>query len=187
MSTPLFSIAAGRKGATADPISLDDPIACPSGASCVVNTVSSLVGCCASGDCHVPLTCLPLESSADGTRADPSQTLYCSESAAPACATLVYLDPSHLGVSGYFCDAAPTEYAVYYSAFAGGSTPPAATTTMGNAKSTKATSADGIPSGTSAAGGKDSGAGSSSPPIGAIVGGVVGGVGKFGRLSRAGV
>jgi len=155
-------------------------VACPNGASCVVNTVSSLVGCCASGECQVPATCLPLESSAQGARADTSQTLYCSASAAPACATLVYLDPNHLGVSGFFCDAAPTQYAVYYSAFAASSTPTAVATT---AKApTTARTGTAAPTDTSAAGSTNNnngggGGGGSSTPVGAIVGGVVGGVG----------
>ena len=96
-----------------------------------------------------------------------------SQAAAPYCAEVVYLDPSFMGYSGYMCDTSPTTYAVYYSAFGNGvtvTTRDPITTKPGS----QTTDAAQKPSNSPASQGP-----SSAPPLGAIIGGAVGGVGKL--------
>lgn len=147
-----------------------------SDAVCLYNSVASAIGCCLETNCNIYTACLPYASSRATATADMDQTRYCSDAAAPYCATLLYADPMWAGYTIPTCYATPTTFLIYASTFAvdGATTtgPPGIVFTP-----TSLRTSGGSPTGTRGPQ-TDPVKKKKGVPLGPIIGGAVGGVGK---------
>ena len=149
----------------ADP---DQGYACvASNAVCLYNSVASAVGCCLETNCNIYTACLPYASSRATATANMDVTRYCSNAAAPYCAIYLYADPTWAGYTIPTCYSTPATFLIYASTFAGtnGPTntgPPTIITTPTDPPKPAPTPIED----------------KKSVPLGPIIGGVVGGVGK---------
>ncbi|KAI0490648.1 hypothetical protein F4859DRAFT_15613 [Xylaria cf. heliscus] len=165
---------------------LDGPaVTCDSGEFCRLDKVLGIVGCCTATNprgCIVPTTCLESSKSAQWS-GDPLTT-YCSDSSRPHCVTHSYdanfYDPLY---GAYFigCAARAASGDIVVSSVPGSgadSTNPLSTftTTDGVRTTTVTVSVPGGGGGSSSTGSPSSSGSSSSRNVGAIAGGVVGGV-----------
>ncbi|KAK3986126.1 hypothetical protein QBC44DRAFT_333847 [Cladorrhinum sp. PSN332] len=157
-----------------------------SAAVCLVNTQASAIGCCRETNCNIWTACLPYASSRQSSTLNMDVTRWCSDPAAPYCATLVYADPTWLGYTIPTCYSEPTTLLVYASAFGAGNSPPAPTniiTSPGPVTApTRSNPTASAPTG-SGTGTADRGQSGIQPdekkksvPLGPIIGGVVGGI-----------
>ncbi|KAH0592285.1 hypothetical protein MHUMG1_10031 [Metarhizium humberi] len=107
------------------------------------------------------------KSSSAASGADLSYTLYCSNTASPFCAIVQYADSSFLGYTFQMCATAATTFPIYYHAT---ETTSSGTTTIGYTLTTSSTSSTSTTTTTPPP------PNSTSTPVGAIVGGVIGGL-----------
>ncbi|KAH8891368.1 hypothetical protein GQ53DRAFT_746884 [Thozetella sp. PMI_491] len=161
--------------------------------ACVYNSRRSFIGCCpeSSTTCPIYTTCYnSVDSSSFST--DNGYTLYCGNSQYPNCITHKYAtdDPYFSGYTLLGCAVAAGSDTVYYEpkdvqstsskSLKAGNT---ATTATGGAGGAVTVTVDpGSSTSTSASSG---GGGGSSTPVGAIAGGVVGGVAGLGLIGAA--
>ncbi|KAH8890033.1 hypothetical protein GQ53DRAFT_179664 [Thozetella sp. PMI_491] len=153
-------------------------LTCGKGWTCTYNPTWLVGGCCdpnGDGTCPLITKCLDSTQSSLYTLTN-SYTAYCGQSSAPFCATITYAD--FKGYSAFLCSAKKTVEAAYVNptSIPSSSTPttttqpPTTTSSSSTSTSFSSTSTSTTPSPTPA---PDSG---SSTPVGAIAGGVVGGV-----------
>ncbi|KXX81429.1 hypothetical protein MMYC01_202637 [Madurella mycetomatis] len=157
-------------------------------AVCLYNDEASAVGCCLPTGCNIYTACLDYVSSDATSTLNMDRTRYCSNSAYPSCAALAYADAAWSGYTIPTCDSVATTY-LFYMTTAGGSdggdgfldditsevpsSPPVpttseATTSVDGDSNSPATESPDLDQGAVAQ--------EESAPVGAIVGGVVGGV-----------
>ncbi|KAL2265009.1 hypothetical protein VTJ83DRAFT_7519 [Remersonia thermophila] len=179
-------------------------------AQCLYNTVASAVGCCLSTNCRLITACVPYTSSALTRTMDRDRTRYCSDPDYPHCAILSYGDTtgSLVGYTIQSCDSVSATYTIYFrpttrqrsrtstkdedededETTTFGITRPTApfpTTPAGDATDTT-TTPDPNPTSPSSVDEPRNGGDDSSPaPVGAIVGGVVGGIAAIALLALA--
>ncbi|CAI4218716.1 unnamed protein product [Parascedosporium putredinis] len=144
------------------------------GAECLYDSTASAIGCCATTSCSIWTACLPFTSSDATSTVDLERTRYCSNSALPHCAVYKFEDPVWTGYTIAVCDSVSSTYSFFPS-------PLGVTTTSsrGRTTTTSTTSETSTSSRTSTSPGpttttsEPSGGGA---PVGAIVGGVIGGL-----------
>ncbi|KAL2179157.1 uncharacterized protein P884DRAFT_298284 [Thermothelomyces heterothallicus CBS 202.75] len=161
---------------------------CSTTASCVYNSINSHIGCCDEreiSDCLIPTVCYDYT---DSTRYSTNNglTRWCGDSSYPHCTTYIYQDRVFTGYTLLGCAVAAGTGKVWYTALdtsstSSSSTSESSTTTFSDTSSTS-TSSDSSTS-------TSSSSSSTTPPVppnpdrgtpvGAIVGGVVGGLGAI--------
>lgn len=181
--------------------SADIPLYCATSSGCVFHSERKAFGCCpdrtlkANQYCEAWTTCL---HSSEGTRVDVSNTdgltMWCGNSIYPSCVKHTFADSSLLGYSLWGCGKVATTDLVLRSA-----TDAVSTTSGGGSKTTPASRStsniiqgpgtDGPQSATSTPGGGGGSGqtqdGQGGPPLGAIIGGAVGGFAALAILGFA--
>ncbi|KAK4219443.1 hypothetical protein QBC37DRAFT_135895 [Rhypophila decipiens] len=158
---------------------------CPTSQFCAVNEVNSHVGCCddTATNCNVWTTCL---KSADASKftTDNGLTLWCGFTDYPNCLTHIYAGDVAEGYTLLGCGVAQGTDKIYYTAFdesssASSSSPSSTDTSATKSESSSSSSTrTGLlgPGATNTPPVTQSSGGGSSTPLGAIIGGAVGGV-----------
>ncbi|KAI2625485.1 hypothetical protein GGS21DRAFT_304409 [Xylaria nigripes] len=180
------------------------PFTCNGGNTCafVFQSAFGAVGCCDSGgtNCGVRATCLDfkqvyMSSACDNGCLQDTFTAKCTNSALPYCGTVTFFS----GVRDFYCDSlsisTPQQLYTTYSGQTGRSFQQVlvSSTLSENGSPILSNTESASPSGSNNSGGNnnhgsdnnDSSHSSSSAPVGAIVGGVVGGVGAFTLIGLA--
>ncbi|QLI66878.1 uncharacterized protein G6M90_00g046770 [Metarhizium brunneum] len=152
-----FSGLFGRQAApkTCGYVSGVDPLTCASGPyTCLYNTRRSVQGCCTDRYCTLPTACV----SYDSPSPTDAETVYCRNSAKPSCLTLSFVDDPCSGCTWFACSTTDGTRPVYNTR------PPSTTTTSASTSTTSASAPSTVlpPE--------------NPTPVGAIIGGVVGGV-----------
>ncbi|KAF6836313.1 hypothetical protein CPLU01_03811 [Colletotrichum plurivorum] len=150
--------------------------------SCVINSFRSVVGCCTEAtvsNCNIMTSCLPSSSRAFYQSTD-SLMEFCGISTAPECVTYVYSGSLFNDYTLYACNTAKASIVVYANPL-DSTDDPAFTTLPGDDSSSllpfpTTRTISPVPGPATSTGSSGGGGGGSPAPIGAIVGGVVGGL-----------
>lgn len=175
---------------------------CDSDNACVYDSIAKYIGCCADvsltvsatgtfDPCPIWTTCFDSSQSASFTT-DNGKTLYCGQSTYPVCIQHLYQDPRWTGYTLWGCARSQRTDFVYYTPTQLTST---TSSTSSRSTSSSTTSTDDTSSSSSASPTQSADpststspvpvAHSKSTPVGAIVGGVVGGVGALALIGLA--
>ncbi|ROV89493.1 hypothetical protein VPNG_10158 [Cytospora leucostoma] len=154
------------------------PLYCSVDSLCVYNSVSSNIGCCpdTSTTCAIWTTCFD-STDASLYTTDNGYTLWCGDSEYPYCKTHLYNDDTFRGYTLQGCAvAAGTDSVVYSATLSSVSSSSRKSSSAANGFTTVSSSTRGSDPATSTLTTSTPTSRSSPAPIGAIVGGVVGGI-----------
>ncbi|KAK4238899.1 hypothetical protein C8A03DRAFT_43438 [Achaetomium macrosporum] len=166
---------------------LTSSLYCDPTAYCIYNEANKHIGCCddtATTKCPVWTTCYDSTDSAKYTTSN-GLTLWCGDSQYPYCWTHTYADPVFTGYTVINCGVAAGTGPVYYTPLTSSTS-----SSSDSSSTTSTTSTSSISDSTSTSSSSTSppnrtdppSDGSSSTPVGPIVGGVVGGLGAIAMI-----